>query len=244
MKKLIVLLLACLLLLAACGRTEPELEATAPTTTEIEITTEVETTAEAPTTVFVSMSDEENGVSWRTLDLEDEANAETRKWLEEWRAQWDFESRKRDGAEVTMSKDKTIVRRGTYQTGQLVLRNNASGKETVLLEDEYYGESDTPQQDEMRWQSPICLEAIDERFFVFYWAGWSWSCGTSVYDTKEMREIPIKNDIGTMGNYFGTYGNHVYLSTPGDDADIMVRYRSKKRLSHRIWEKPSLRLSC
>jgi len=220
MKKYLAIILCAGLLCAvvsACGRAEPESVTTVATTTKIEETTEVEPTTEEPTTVFVPLSGEENGVSWRTLDLEDEDNSATCKWLEEWHTQWGFESKKEDGAETPLGKDKTVVRKGGYQTGQLILRNNVTGKETILLEDIYYGESDNPQQDEMLWKSPICLEAIDDRFFVFYWAGWSWACGTSIYDTKDMREIPIENDTGAMGNYFQTFGNHVYLSTPGDD---------------------------
>ena len=106
---------------------------------------------------------------------------------------------------MPMGQDKTVVRKGTYQAGQLVLRNNASGKETILLEDVYFGESDNPPQDEMLWKSPICLGALDDRYFVFYWAGWSWSCGISVYDTKEMKEIPIIDEelslIRVQGDY-------------------------------------------
>ena len=67
MKRLCLLAFALLFLLFACGRAEPEIAA--PTTTEEESLTEAETTAEEPTTVFVPMSGESNGVTWRTLDL-------------------------------------------------------------------------------------------------------------------------------------------------------------------------------
>ena len=203
MKRIALLLLALGLMLSACGQAEPE-----PTTTTVTQASIIEaeiSTEEATTVPALLASGESNGVRWRTLDLVDGENAELKAWLEEWRGRWDFESKKEDGAEVPMGKDKTVVRKGTYQAGQLILRNNATGKETILLEDVYFGESDNPQQDEMLWKSPICLEALDDRYFVFYWAGWSWSCGISVYDTKEMKEIPITNKelslIRVQGDY-------------------------------------------
>ncbi|MCL2494997.1 MAG: hypothetical protein FWE98_05000 [Oscillospiraceae bacterium] len=219
MNRTIAILLALAMLgLFACGRTEPEPTTTVPTTEEIETTTEAET-AEAPTTVFVPMSGEENGVKWRTLDLEDEENAEIKAWLDDWYLKWEpypFSTPK----PIQLSKTKTVYRKeDAYREGKLILRDETTGKETLLLEDTYYGESDIAKaiDDETSWKRPIPVDTIDERYIVVLWGGWSWQCGVSVYDIKEMREVPVKNDTGYMGNYFRTIGNHIYLNTPGDD---------------------------
>jgi len=229
MKNFLAVILCCAMLCgAACGKAEPVAESTEPSTIEIEITTEEETTTEAATTVFVPMSGESNGVTWRTLDLEDKANAATCKWLEEWYFKWEPYPFSKPQP-IQLSRTKTVYRKEpAYREGQLILRDEITGKETVLLEDTYYGEEDDALADEVYWKRPIPAQAIDNRFFVVLWGGWAWECGVSVYDIKEMREIPIENDIGYMGNYFRTYGNHVYLCTPGDDGGYYGSFSLQK----------------
>lgn len=121
---------ACLLLclglccaLSGCGKPAP-IEPTATTIT----TTKAPTTTEEITTVFVPLSGEKNGVSWRTVDLDDKENTATKKWLEEWYVARGPGMREYK-TEWPMGKEKTIVyKEGPYPERQLALRNNATGK--------------------------------------------------------------------------------------------------------------------
>jgi len=151
-----------------------------------------------------------NGVRLRTLDLDDEANAETIAWLEEWYVKWESIENPKS---LRLSETETVYRKeDTYLEGKVMLRDEQTGKETVLLEDKYLGERNDPYQDEVHWIRPIPQKAIDDRFFVVVWSGWESQGGVSVYDTKEMREIPLINETW-LGDYFLTYGNHIYLTT-------------------------------
>ena len=204
----LLLLLAALALFSACGQSVPAVETTAETTfqTEAFTKTEIEAPTEAP---FLSQSGESDGVKWRTLDLEDEANAEAREWLEAWRENGGYHETPEF---LRLSATKTVYRReDAYLKGKVMLRDESTGKETVLLEDKYLGESDDPYQDEVHWIRPLPEKAIGDRYFVVVWGGWEEQGGVSVYDIKEMREIPIEF-TPWVGDYFRTYGNHVYLA--------------------------------
>ena len=203
MKRVALLLLAALALLSACGPV-PAAETTAETAIETETFTEPETT-----TAFIPQSGESNGVKWRMLDLEDEANAAVRKWLEGWYQRGGYYE---SPESLRLSETKTVYRReDAYHKGKVVLRDEATGKEMVLLEDKYIGESDDPYQDEVHWIRPMPQKAIDDRYIVVVWGGWESQGGVSVYDTKELREIPLEA-APWVADYFRTYGNHIYLS--------------------------------
>jgi len=126
--------------------------------------------------------------SWRTLNLEDEANAEIKAWL-----QTQFnpipESRREPEPEQTefaMGANKIITRLNAdkYGTGtrEIFLRA-PNGEETVLLSG-YYTDGDSAN-----W--PRMLEVIDDRYFLFEWSCWGLVGGSSVYDIQEMREIRV-----------------------------------------------------
>lgn len=93
-------LLVLLALLAGCGAVaEPE---TQPATTEYAGITEAETTTEAPPADLAQ--DSKKSVSWRELDLFDEANAAIRKELEQHLAQNAFTEQD----EYRLSDSKTL----------------------------------------------------------------------------------------------------------------------------------------
>ncbi|MCL1952463.1 MAG: hypothetical protein FWF60_06505 [Oscillospiraceae bacterium] len=196
MRKILALAAAFALLLAlfSCGRVEPEPipETTAETasTTETETTTETEE-AEFTIPTFVPASGESNGVCWRTLDLEDAANAEVKAWLEEKYASEASD----DPREYIMNAHKKIV--DTRYPKHHIVMVEDNGKETLLLEPVYFGEATTPKaalMDELYWKSPVFRQALDDRYFLVYWGGWECTCGYGIYDTKKLREIPIEYD--------------------------------------------------
>ena len=202
MKRVALLLLAALALLSACGPV-PAAETTAETAIETETFTEAETT-----TAFIPQSGESNGVKWRMLDLEDEANAELKEELlrrESERVQKEFQM-----------GDKKIA--GTVDTKhpkyQLTMVDG-NGEETLLLESTYLDEAATPEEaslNELSWKHPDFRQALDDRYFLFAWDGWEWICGYGIYDTKEMREIPIECYAEMFAN-----DGILYSYNPGDD---------------------------
>ena len=201
--------LAVALFLSACGRAAPE--PTEPTTIETEITTEAPTT-----TSFTPMSGASNGVAWRTLNLEDEKNAEIKAWLQ---TQFNPIPKGRPGnewepeqTEFTIGENKIIVRFDGHvgeQPDRHIYLRTPDGKETLLLK------GDDPDQEDPG--SPRIVEILDDRYFLFEWRGYQWSKGTSVYDIQNMREISVGfNDNGHC--ITGRYDNHLYFV--GCDSDV------------------------
>jgi len=183
MKRIVMLVLVLGLLLSACGRAEAE---TVPETSEEQSiteapTTEAETTTEAP---FVHTSGESNGVKWRTLDLEDEANAEVKESF-----LWWYMLHHKEG-EYQLGDKKIILEQSPYQL--VMVENN--GKKTVLLPKTYHG-SETDMEkvspDDYSWHAATFIAALDDRYFLFCWGSYGDLCGYSIYDTKELREIPL-----------------------------------------------------
>ena len=186
MKRIALLVLALGLLLSACGQIAPE--PTTAATMQVPIPTEIITTTEAETTTipFVPASGESDGVQWRTLDVNSDEGREAAQWLAE---QWE-EYMRGSQPDLSMGKDKTIV----AESGNLILRDKKTGKKTVLLERTYLGEATTPEEawmDEVPWKYPCFIKAIDDRYFVYCWSYWEGSGQPGIYDTKNMRTIPI-----------------------------------------------------
>ena len=192
MKRCTLLLLA-LLLLPACGRAQPTPTTAAPSTTVAENTTGEPATEEEPTIrAFVPLNGEKDGVKWRTLDLDEEQNAAAGTWLEAWlqgegsRDRWEawnhYWDEDRTPMEFPMGQDKTIVQKLVDEnewTHQISLRDNKTGKETLLAEtDREHGES------------PCFSRVLDERFFLYFWSGPVMDY-FEIYDTKEMRGVSI-----------------------------------------------------
>jgi len=178
--KRIAILLLALLLLFACGRVAPE--PVTETTTEIITTTEEETSTQAP------VADEP--VRWRILDVNADEGREAQEWLAE---QYEQRTEERP-TEFPMGKDKTIV---AHNKEKIILRDDKTGKEAVLLDTTYLGDATTPEEallHETAWKGPVFAQALDDRYFAYYWIGWEWAGGTGIYDTQNMREIPIEWD--------------------------------------------------
>jgi len=186
MKRVIPFLLA-LLLLSTCGQAVPEPTAEVPT--EIESTTESITTTEETEASFVSANGESSGVTWRMLDVGSGEGKELQKWLEE---QWEKSTQPKEApTEFPMGKDKTIITR----FDRVILRENKTRKDTVLLEKQYLGEEATPEEALLReeaWRYPRLIQALDERYFIYDWAYWEGGGYPGVYDTQTMRTIPIE----------------------------------------------------
>ena len=206
MKRIVPFILA-LLLLSACGQIATEPETAIETTTEEEITTEIETTTEAP---FVATGGESAEITWRTIDITSADGREIQKWLaEQYR-----ELLNERPTEFPMGKDKVIA----YKNDGIILRDNKTGKETVLLETTYIGNATTPEEaaaDEIAWKGPGFIQALDDRFFAYQWYGWEWAGQTGIYDTKNMRDIPIAFDKKYEGNcwfyFLQICGDELYL---------------------------------
>jgi len=185
MKRISVFILALLLLLPACGRIAPEPVIEITTTIKEELTTEAST----------EPGGESAEITWRTLDVNSAEGREAVQWLAEEHQQWE-ESWENPQTEFPMGNDKTIAYKGEYNR-DIVLRDNKTGKETMLLETTYIGNATTPEEaaaDEVFWKSPLFVQALDDRYFVYDWGGWEWRGDTGVYDTKNMRVIPIEWD--------------------------------------------------
>ena len=161
MRRLALLLLACLLL-SACGRAAPE--PIPETTTVIETTIEVETTE----VLFVPISGESDGVRWRVLDLDDETNLELRAWLEE-----NGTSRENDKErKYKLSDTKTVFERRQIEgPNDIFLRDKTTGKEALLIE------GDKGKEDPLDWYNPFISEVLDERYFVYEASGYEWPAG-------------------------------------------------------------------
>jgi len=183
-------LLLCLALccgLFACGAAEPEPTTAEPTTLEAESTTE-EITTEAPTTeeattVFVPLSGEENGVKWRTLDLDDEKNAQLKQWISNYAEDLEVSWMRKNPKEFPMGTEKTLVLKSMNPyPDQIVLRDNKSARETVLLENR--------TDFEALW----FYKPLDERYFLYGWDGCVELNSIAIYDTKELKTIPIEEE--------------------------------------------------
>ena len=187
MKRMLPFLLALLLLLPACGQIAPEPETAIETTTEEESTIEIETATEAP---FVPTGGESGEITWRTVDITSDEGREAVQWL----AQRHEEIMRGTPDQFPMGKDKTII---AHNKDKIILRDNKTGKETVLLERTYIGDKTTPEEallHEEAWKAPWFEQVLDDRYFVYCWVGWEWSGDVGVYDTKNMREIPVEWD--------------------------------------------------
>jgi len=100
--------------------------------------------------------------------------------------------------------DKKIVR-----SNEQIEMVDKTGKRTVLLEidkREATGEM-AERPPEMSWRYPKIKAILDDRYFLYIWMGWSWGINTGIYDTKEMKEITI---IDNVLNMVKVQGNYIY----------------------------------
>ena len=194
MRKCVVLLALVMVLLACaagCGTPWEEWEVFEPT-----FGPPPATVYEPPSALteheFVSAGGESNGVRWRTLDLEDKANADMRTWFHRnrvvWRSSWSEASREypigNDGKTITIKRDRDY----NYY---FVLQEEGKKDKLVHQTDDYeYGLN--------------ILGVLDERYFVFR-RQYDWGYSREyIVDMKKQREIPIGDNLGYLG-HDGTY---------------------------------------
>jgi len=218
MKHILCLLLCLALLfgLFACGQAEPDPTTAVPTTIEIENSTEVDTTTEdvtteEPTTQAPIIGE---GVRWRVIPTDTALRAGIAVWPDEEIAEYNKKT------ELKLSNNKTVI--VNSKTTQLeiefrvVLRNETTGSETLLFE------HITPNDVVMRVPYLSC--AFDERYFLITWMAYEGWIGCSVFDIQEKREIPIRFPDDFYEPYFLTYANdgYLYFMLGGEDYDLRV----------------------
>ena len=188
--KLVLAALALLALLAACGG--PAVPETQPTTTE------AETTTEAPPRELAEGS--VNDVSWRELDLEDEANAEALAWLNGPRQQ----AREQAESSARPKLADKLMERSRNGVTDILLKDEATGKETLLIAGN--GEEGA------EWYDPYVEEVIDERFFWYGGTGWEWITPGGIYDMQRMKELPVTFPDFVFALYAGEHDGTRYYS--------------------------------
>jgi len=199
--KLVLAALVLLALLAGCGAAEePE---TQLATTE-ELTTVVETTTEAPPRELAHGS--ENSVTWRELDLEDEANADALAWVEDWLEAWGpppypLEHRLSDTM-VLVEEERDLPDSHDGTARDIFLLNKTTGERTLLLEG--VGGFD-----------PFVVNVISERHFLYQ------GDDVFVYDLKRGISIPVKapNPYAVL-SFAGVFNNEYYFI----DSDIEMQF--------------------
>jgi len=210
----VAVLLLCLL--AACGGPgEPVITSeTAFATTETPSTTE-ETTAKPPKVPYGQNGD--NGVHWRVLDLDDEANTSELVWLEE---QMQLIPREAPDKEqfFQLSEERTLIQRERsdrgFWTTDIFLLDKRANKETLLIEGSYDGEERGSGD---IFYAPHVKKIVDERYFIHFSPMSNTPPG--VYDTQRMRNIPIEFPPKTWAYYRDEINGKHYYASEGDVAD-------------------------
>jgi len=198
--KRVALLLLIFMLLASCGQAAAPETTTVKTTTEAPTTTEPETPTEVP---FVPTSGESNGVKWRTLNLMDGANAELKAWLKDI-------SYYEEKTEHKLSDTKTLVEHLDGEgESEIWLRDEVTKKEILLLDD-----------DVDEWESISVYAVLDERYFLYGRFRLEYTVGFGIYDTEELRDIPIDNTAYMYVVYLRD--NYIYMTEWGAGAEYGI----------------------
>jgi len=184
MRRVVILLMALMMVVAACGRAEVK-----------------------PTEALSTQALTEK-LSWRVIATDAAMKADIAVWREELRAERD-----RDLEGLKLSEGKTVVlKRGWSADGSFIvsstilLRDEAQGSETVLME------HSNPNYSTSSSRSPIPAQALDERCFVIDWYYYEGPAGCSVFDIQEKRDIPIKFPAGALGaRFLGFTGGWLYF---------------------------------
>jgi len=202
MKRIAILLLALCLLLPACGRLVPD---------PVPETTTTETPAIQPPITELS---------WRVISTDAAMKAD----IAAWRDEDPYALYRQD--ELKISEDKMVIMKIKMNQDQddrvsstILLRNEADGSETVLLEH--------PSGYERFRTYPNLGYVLDKRYFVIHWNYYEGSAGCSVYDLQEKRNIPIQFPAGSLGPRFLAYidgylyfEHSAYSYEPGDPLHI------------------------
>jgi len=160
-------------------------------------------------------------VSWRVVPTDAAMKAVIAAWREEPGAAWEL-------GELKLSEGKTVtLKRGWNADGSFIvsstilLRDEADGSETVLME------HNNPSYSTSSSRSPIPTLALDERYFVIDWHYYEGSAGCSVFDTQEKRDIPVKFPEGALSAHFLGFadgwlyfGHRAYSYEPGDPLHV------------------------
>jgi len=175
MRKLIAAIAALALLLGACSAIVPADETTTQTTRN-----PADEATRPPTEPFTPTGGEENGIAWRTLDLDDEENAELRAWLATEVAR-EREEHNQLREEMRQIADEGLLQghywgHGVYTRGRLVcerellFRCPVTGDETVLFRAHCVGEGpDSPYHNYCNGcrEAPRFIATLDQRNFLY-----------------------------------------------------------------------------
>jgi len=199
MKKLILLVFIVMVIATGCesGKVEEEAETTEEvtiteiTTTEKMITTTEEQTTEVPFEPLIGQ-----GVHWRTLDLD--KNADIKEALQD-------EGRE-PKTEYWLSKTVKVYEKRNDTYGQEIwMQDTKTGKEEILL----------AQKGEV---VSYILDVIDDRYFLFLnaWIDSEFSRTMHIYDTLKKQEIPVSCPDGE-GWYWGMINGKIYMVDANSD---------------------------
>jgi len=86
--------------------------------------------------------------------------------------------------ETKLSSTKTLIERDRRGVTDIYLRDETTGKETLLIE----GNDD----DGENWYNPYVGRVIDERFFWYGETFYEWQTPGGVYDTQRMLKLPVE----------------------------------------------------
>ena len=172
MRKLIAAATALALLLGACAATPPE-----------------------PTT---PAQGESHGITWRTLDLDDEANTELRAWIEQAYERWLDEINQDWPRQEFPAGDVVVFNRGYGDGGPddglRVIMRDAAGEETVFLQSR---QGPYPHES----AGPMVRTVFNERYLLVHWSDWTWLAEQSLFDMQTMQEYPIAFDFEFNGDF-------------------------------------------
>ena len=142
-----------------------------------------------------------SGVSWREINLNNRAHAQTRAWMvEQANFTWAPAPNPR---EIPLNDRQTLVEYSSdpysaWFPSRIYLREHATGEKTFLLNDHRYSGEDAR-----------VVRVLCERYFLF---GLGEETGIySVFDTVEHRQIPIDFTGGWRIPFAGKHGNVLYF---------------------------------
>ena len=99
---------------------------------------------------------------------------------------------------------KTLIERGRHGVTDIYLRDENSGKETLLIE----GNDD----DGENWYNPYVEKVIDERFFWYGGTGYEWQTPGGVYDTHRMMKLLVEFPNDDWATYVGEHDGVRYYA--------------------------------
>jgi len=205
MKRLLILAVALAVLLVACASSAEPVGTDAP---EAEAATEVYTTMEAATTTqpFVPVQGQVAGITWRTIDLSDDAVLRA-SLAEELEQHWTWpppEEQAHGHGVYTLNR-----RMDEYRFVREIVRRDSGGRETVLLREQcLFGHA---YGDCMCWAAPYVIAPLSSRYALISWSA-ERHAESTILDIQTGREHPIApprtlpNENGPVWGWFWQNG--------------------------------------